>query len=114
MAIKVVPDVVAPLAVAAVDIVVEQVAPGYSKWATGILAAGGYAGAFFGFGGDFVKNIGIAALPTFAKNIYNYVKGSTTASRAASYTRSQFQRVPVSSRVQQTPGPGFERVPPMY
>lgn len=114
MAIKIVPDVVAPLTVAAVDIVVEQVAPGYSKWATGAMALGGYLGAFFGFGGDFVKNVGIAALPTFGKNLYNYFKGSTGASRVV---RTQmFQRVPVSRSAAPiaAAGPGFENVPSLY
>lgn len=93
MAIKIVPDLGAPVAVTAVDLMLEQFAPDYSKWATGIMALGGYVGSYLNFGGDFVKNVGIASLPAFAKNVYDYfTSGSTT--RAANSV--QFRRAPVS------------------
>lgn len=110
MAIKFVSDLGAPLLVTAIDIGVDMTAPGYSKWATGILAVGGYLGAFTGWGGDFVKNVGIAALPAAAKNIYDWARGGTPVTNRASRGLS-FHRT--SSRAQgigQTVKPGFENV----
>lgn len=95
MAIKLVPDLGAPIAVTAVDLLLEKFAPEYTKWATGAMALGGYVGAYMGFGGDFVKNVGISALPAFAKNLYDYiVGGGTTTTRRANATA--FRRAPVS------------------
>jgi hypothetical protein len=74
MAIKLVDDVLAPVAVVAVDLITETAAPTWNEWASYILAAGGYAGAMMGWGGDMVKNIGIASLPWAAKKIYNRIK----------------------------------------
>jgi hypothetical protein len=84
VAIKFVPDMGAPVAVTAVDLLLEQFAPDYSKWATGIMAVGGYVGAYLNFGGDFVKNVGIASLPAFAKNLYDWATSGASATRAAS------------------------------
>jgi hypothetical protein len=70
--INVVNDVVAPLAVAAVDIVIQTqptMAP-YREWAQYAMTVGGYLGAYMGYGGDFVKNVGIASLPLTAKTLY--------------------------------------------
>lgn len=73
MTIKLVPDVVAPLVVAGADIAVERLAPTYGEWLEYAAAAGGYASAAFNFGGDFAKNIGIAALPLAAKRLYGRI-----------------------------------------
>jgi hypothetical protein len=102
MAIKWVPDLGAPVAVTAVDLIIESTAPDYSKWATGIMAAGGYLGAAMGWGGDFVKNIGIAALPAAAKNIYDWAREGTSSK---SVSRARFQRAPVSRPVTRYPAP---------
>jgi hypothetical protein len=78
--IKVIPDVGAPIAVVAADLVTESVAEGkWNEWASYIVAAGGYLGGFMNWGGDFTKNLGIAALPWAAKNIYNRIRGGTSA-----------------------------------
>ncbi len=100
MAIKWVSDLGAPLAVVAVDLTIESTAPNYSKWATGIMAAGGYLAAWQGWGGDFVKNVGIASLPAFAKNIYDYVKGGAAshASRSMSFRRAAVSRYPAPAQ----------------
>lgn len=73
------PDLGAPVVVTAIDLVLESTAPTYTKWATGIMAVGGYIGNYADWGGDFIKNVGIAALPAFGKNIYDYVKGGMSA-----------------------------------
>lgn len=74
-------DVGAPLAVAAIDLGVEQVKPDWNEYASYAVAGLGYVGAYMGYGGDFVKNMGIAALPWAAKNIYNRVKTMGGATR---------------------------------
>ena len=81
MGIKMANDLGAPLLVTAVDLIVETTAPDWTKWATGIMAVGGYAGAYFNYGGDFVKNVGIAALPAAAKNIYDWARAGTPVTR---------------------------------
>ncbi len=93
MAIKWVPDLGAPIVVAAADLLTEKYAASYRKWVTGILAVGGYVGSYMNFGGDFVKNVGIAALPTFARNIYDMFNKTTTTSRNVSFHRTS---VPVT------------------
>lgn len=94
MAIKLVPDLGAPVTVAAVDLLSASYAPTYSKWITGAMTVAGYVlGGYMGWGGDFMKNIGIASLPATAKNIYDYVKGTPAASKAS---RLSLVRNPVS------------------
>lgn len=93
MAIRVVPDLGAPLAVTAIDLATETWAPTWNEWAAYIAAGGGYLAAFMGWGGDFVKNVGIASFPWAAKKLYDRVKGGA-ASRASS--RMSFRRSPVS------------------
>lgn len=102
--IKLVPDVVAPATVVAVDLVAESYAPTWTKWIDGIMTAGGYAlGGWLGWGGDFVKNLGIASAPITMRNIYDAVRGGGGASRKLSYratsTRGMSQavsRIPVA------------------
>lgn len=90
MEIKLVPDVVAPVTVVAVDLITETVAEGkWNEWAAYILAAGGYASAFMGWGGDFMKNVGIASFPWAAKKIYDRVRGGATSGSS----RLAFRRV---------------------
>ncbi len=71
MGIKLVEDVGAPLAVVAVDIASARFQPKYNEWLAYISTGVGYAGAWMGWGGDFVKNVGIASLPWAVKEIYN-------------------------------------------
>lgn len=69
MGIKVV-DVVAPLGVAAADLLTEKFAPTFAEPLTYVMTVGGYAASYFGYGGDISKNVGIAALPLAAKKLY--------------------------------------------
>lgn len=104
MTIKVVPDIGAPLAVVAVDLATETMSAGkYNEWAAYILAVGGYVGAAMNFGGDFVKNVGIASLPWAAKKIYNRIKTPTTTAAAVAQ-RLAYRPAAVS----RYPAPAFE------
>lgn len=77
MRINLVNDVGAPLAVTAVELITETTVPQYNEWAAYLLAIGGYAGSMMGYGGDFVKNVGIASMPWAAKKVYDRVKSMT-------------------------------------
>lgn len=99
MAIKMVPDLGAPLATTAVDLITESYAPDYNEWAAYIMAVGGYVGAWMGWGGDFVKNVGISSLPWAAKKLYDRIKGGATRS-------VRFHPTPVSRGMRQTSGVG--------
>ena len=76
-------DLGAPLAVTAVDLITETAAPQWNEWAAYGLAAGGYLAAWQGFGGDFMKNVGIASFPWAAKKIYDRVRAMGGTSRLA-------------------------------
>lgn len=80
MAIKLIPDLGAPLAVVTVDLATEAMVPQWNEWAIYGMAAVGYVGGWMGWGGDFVKNVGIASLPLAAKKIYTRVRGGAGAS----------------------------------
>lgn len=92
MAIRVVEDVGAPLAVVGVDLITETAAPAWNEWIAYLAAAGGYLGAVMGWGGPFLKNVGIASLPWAAKKLYTRVRGGVTGSPS----RLQFKRSGVS------------------
>lgn len=106
MAIRVVPDLGAPLAVVGVDLITETAAPNWNEWAAYIMAAGGYVGGWMGWGGDFVKNVGIASFPWAAKKIYERVKGG--ASSRLGYRRAGVSRYPAPAT--KTPFEGLRLV----
>lgn len=80
MALKLLPDLGAPVAVVAVDLATEAWLPNYNEWVVYGLAAIGYACGWFGWGGDFMKNVGIAAAPLALRRVYLRVRGATGAS----------------------------------
>lgn len=96
MSIKMVPDLGAPVAVTAVNLITRSYAPDYQEWASYIMAAGGYVGAFMGWGGDFVKNVGISAMPGAAEKLYDRVRGGAvvTGRRTTTFRRSAVSRYP--------------------
>jgi len=102
MAIKLLPDVGSPLAVAAMDIVMDATAPQYGEWARYGMAGLGYVGGWMGWGGDALKNVGIAALPLAVKSLYNRVRGGVA--------RQVRQPLKVRDRVTQHQTPGYEDV----
>jgi hypothetical protein len=65
------------------------------------MAAGGYVGAWMGWGGDFLKNVGISALPGAAEKLYDKVKGMSArpsrSSRQLAFHRSPVSRYPASA-----------------
>ncbi|MFA5401491.1 MAG: hypothetical protein WC359_13660 [Dehalococcoidia bacterium] len=104
---KVVNDLGAPAAVVAVDLITEKFAPDWNEWATYLMAIGGYAGALLNFGGDFVKNMGIAAFPAAAHNVYNRFAAGT--SRKAS-SRLAFRPAAQYTGIRQTVVPEYSDV----
>lgn len=80
--IKIVTDVVAPAAVTGIDIATLELAPDWNEYASYIVAGGAYLVAGLGLvrgnAGDFIRNMGIAALPLAARNIYARVKQPVT------------------------------------
>lgn len=97
MKIRITEDIGAPLAVTVVDLAITATRPDWNEWASYITTVLGYGGATFNFGGDFVKNVGIASLPWAAKNIYNRVRGISGVSRR------------LNTRVSRWPAPLEER-----
>lgn len=93
MAINWANDLGAPLAVTAIDLVVETTRPEWNEWASYITAGIGYGSQILGWrmgglvGSDFLKNMGIAAMPWAAKNVYNRVRGMSSPVRGLSMRR---------------------------
>ena len=77
MSIKIVNDIGAPVAVVAVDMLTEKMAPQYNEYAAYGLTALGYGMAWFNKGGDFVKNVGIASFPLTVRNLVNRFSKTT-------------------------------------
>lgn len=80
MAINLVNDAVPPVVVAAAHIMVES-QPTMAPYADYIDYGGailGYAGAYLNWGGDFVKNLGIAFAPSAIEKVYRMITTPTT------------------------------------
>ena len=97
MSIRMVPDVGAPLTVVGIDLLAESFVPTWAEYTDYIMTAGGYLAGWMGWGGDYVKNIGVASLPLTARKIYDRVRGGTSAR----LTRSRVSRYPAPAS--QTP-----------
>ena len=105
MSIRLVPDVGAPLAVVAVDLITETYAPQANEWVSYILAGGSYIAASMGKGGDFIKNVGIASFPWAAKKIYDRARGGVSrSSRLAPKARTSVSRYPARATETQYQG----------
>jgi len=94
--IRLVPDVGAPLTVVAVDLVAESFIPAQAEYADYVMTAAGYLSAFMGWGGDYIKTIGVASLPLTARKIYDRVRGGAVT------------RVSSLRRVTRYPAPAME------
>ena len=112
--IKMVEDLGAPGAVALVNIVTREAAPEWNEWGHYIMTAVGYGAAFMGFGGAFLKNIGVASFSGTVDHIYNRVKGTTVSRAPASRMsyRASAPGGPVRTGVQRSYQPEFEGVTP--
>jgi hypothetical protein len=102
MSIRIVPDVLAPVTVSAVDIVARKVIPKQADWAVYAMSVLGYAGALMNFGGDYVKNIGVSSLPLSINQLYSRITG-TPISRVA-YARTAVNRYPAPATSTQFQG----------
>jgi len=94
MAIKMVPDVGAPLAVVGVDLLAESFLPNQAEYADYVMTAGGYLAAWMGWGGDFIKMFGPCSLPLTARKIYDRVKGTAPVTGRLAFKRSGVSRYP--------------------
>ncbi len=83
--IRVVEDVGAPLVVFGADWATSGVTTAKYNRPVGIgLALGGYVlGGWLGYGGAFMKNIGIASFPWAANAIKSYIEGAGVGGRAS-------------------------------
>ncbi|HUV55826.1 MAG TPA: hypothetical protein VMV84_01205 [Dehalococcoidales bacterium] len=104
MTIRLVNDLVAPLAVVTVDLTSETVAPDWNEPLAYVVAGGGYLSALMGWGGDFAKNVGIASFPWAAKKIYERARGLGTVTQKS----VQLKR-PVSKVITRSYQPEFEQ-----
>ena len=78
-------DLGAPAVVAVADVVTEMYKPTWNAPAGIILSVAGYVlGGYMRIGGQFTKNLGIAAAPWAMKAIYSYVKGGIGVTAPAS------------------------------
>ena len=107
MSIRMVEDLGAPIAVSAVNILTKEVAPDWNEWAHYAMTGAGYLGGFMKFGGDFVKQIGVASLSGTLDHVYNRVKGGAT--RKVAGGRLAF-RPAAYAGIRQTVVPEFENV----
>lgn len=115
--IKVMQDVGAPAAVVGIDIATLELAPTWNEWASYIMAGAGYLvgglGLIRGTGGEFVKNMGIAALPLAARNIYARVKTPVSQRAGVGAARLVLRKTPASnpgaSAIQRHYQPEFEQ-----
>lgn len=111
MAINFKNDVGAPVVVIAADLLTKNFAPTWNEWLAYIAAVGGYLGAGMNFGGEFIKNIGIASVDWAANRIYDRVKGMSVS--AAPVARAAMRPAATAARysgIAQTTKPGFENV----
>jgi len=105
-------DLGSPAVVTLVDQITLEAAPEYNEWAAYGLTAIGYIGGWLGFGGGFVKNLGVASLPLTVRHIRERMAGGTSR-RAMSPARPMTYRVPAASRargIHQTTVPEFEDI----
>lgn len=110
--IKLLEDVGAPATVIAVDIATMELAPQANEWVSYGLTALGYIAALFGFGGNYVKNLGVTSLPLTARNIYARIR-TPVARRAASTNRLVLQHnADAGGPLRRSYQPEFESVAP--
>jgi len=108
MTIRMVEDIGAPVAVSAIDLITEKVAPEWNEWASYLMTAAGYVGGFMNFGGPFVKNLGVASLPLTVRAISKRI-GITEPVRSEAASRLAF-RPAAHPGIRQTVVPEFENV----
>lgn len=98
MAVNIVEDLGAPLAVTAVDLMTTEFVadPAWNAYSSFILTGLGYITAFMNVRipyAGFVKNLGVASLPQTAHHIYNWAKTGTLTRRAPATSRMALRPV---------------------
>jgi len=101
--IRVVPDVLSPITVTAVDLVGETMAPQWSEGLTYAMTVLGYVAGGMNWGGDYTKNIGVSSLPLSAKRLYDRFRA--TAPTAPIVKRLQYK---AAGRATRYPAPQQE------
>lgn len=110
MALKLVPDLGGPAVVTVVDLGTKAMAPKWNEWITYGMAVVGYVGGWMGWGGDFVKNIGIASFPLAAEKLYDRFKTGAGASQRLSYRPAGVSRFPAPAYDTQFEGVRLSRL----
>lgn len=110
--IKPLEDIGAPALVSLAHEVTIRHAPEYNEYVAYGLAAIGYVAGGLGYGGQFVKNLGIAALPLAVNHLLTRLG---IERRAGSRSHMAYRPAPASMSyrprsVSQTPGPGFAKL----
>lgn len=93
-------DIGAPLAVTAANLAVRSWKPAWEEYMVYGITLAGFVGAYMNWGGNFVKNIGIAELPLAAEKVYDRIRGlktSSTTSRVALGRVSRYPAPPAAS-----------------
>lgn len=94
MAIKMMDDVGAPLAVAGIDIASKATMPQWNNWIIYGVTGLGYLASVMGWGGNFIKQMGVSSLPLTAERIYAQVMGGAVSERLAYRARKSVGRYP--------------------
>jgi hypothetical protein len=110
--IRIVEDVGAPATVIAVDMITLELAPQANEWVAYGLTALGYLGAMFRFGGEYVKNIGVASLPLTARHLRDRIKTPMTQRVSGGAARLALQHRSAGAPVSRSYQPEFENVAP--
>ena len=99
--IRWVDDLGAPAVVTLASIGVDQVKPSLDRpMGIGLSAAGYILGGYMNIGGNFMKNVGIAAAPWAMRSIYEWAKGAGLGGRV-----NNTRLASVRGRVSRYPGP---------
>lgn len=104
--IKPVEDLVAPGVVTLVNEVTLKSAPEYNEYACYGLTAIGYIAGGLGYGGTFVKNLGVASLPLTVRHLITRISSPTVSRSRMAYRPAAASRYPVRG----TTVPEFEDV----
>jgi hypothetical protein len=94
MPIKMIEDVGAPATVAVVSVITNELAPDWNEWAHYIMTGLGYIGGILGFGGGYVKNLGVASLDGTVQHIYTRVKGGVSSKASVPTSKMTLRSIP--------------------
>ena len=105
--LNMVADVAAPITVTAVDLITYAKAPTWNEWMAYILTGLGYIGGAMGFGGGYVKNLGVASLPLTARHIYTRITTGAGGVARPMASRLAFHPAGMGGPIRQTTVPEY-------